>query len=230
MTEIKTLDQRGRDFLAKEEGSGIYKITSPVGRVYIGKALDLKRRKSEYKYLKCKTQHFVYRSILKYGFDSHIFEVIENCPADLLNAREVYYIALFKTNNCRYPDDNGMNCTDGGEGSYGFKHTNESKRRMSDKQKQLRRSSESNLKRSATLKGRPIPPNCLKKLVGSKQSEEHKAKRIQGLFRKVINTDTGHIYNSVREAAETNNINRDTLKGWLSGRYPNKSNLILYHE
>jgi predicted GIY-YIG superfamily endonuclease len=34
----------------------IYKITSPSGRIYIGKTTNLKERLKHYKYLKCKTQ------------------------------------------------------------------------------------------------------------------------------------------------------------------------------
>lgn len=228
--EIRTLGEVRVGAAPKEEGSGIYKITSPLGRIYVGKAIDLRKRKRDYKYLKCKTQHFVYNSIMKYGFGNHTFEIIENCSPECLSVREVYYIALLKTNKCRYPNENGMNCTDGGEGSYGYKHSEETRLKMSEKQRQLKRSLESNLKRSASLKGRPVPPNSIKAVLGIKQSDEHKAKRIKNLLRKVIDTKSGYIYSSLREAAEVNNINYGTLKGWLSGRYLNKSNLLLYNE
>ena len=36
-----------REYKRKEKLTGIYKITSPTGRVYIGQAVDLKRRITE---------------------------------------------------------------------------------------------------------------------------------------------------------------------------------------
>ena len=57
--------------------SGIYKITNPKGKVYIGCTIDLKRRENNYKLKKCFTQKLIYESILFYGWEEHKFEVIE---------------------------------------------------------------------------------------------------------------------------------------------------------
>jgi hypothetical protein len=45
---------------------------------------------------------------------------------------------------------------------------------------------------------------------------------------KIINTLTGQVYESIKEAAAATGINRNTLAGYLTGVNPNKSNLI-YH-
>ena len=45
--------------------SGIYKIISPKGKVYIGKATNLVRRKNSYKDLLCLGQPKIYNSIKK---------------------------------------------------------------------------------------------------------------------------------------------------------------------
>ena len=68
---------------------GIYKITSPSGKVYIGQSIDIKRRFTSYKTLnKSKRQVKLYNSFVKYGVENHIFETIEECLVDFLNERE----------------------------------------------------------------------------------------------------------------------------------------------
>ena len=62
---------------------GIYKITSPTGRVYIGQAIDIHVRwEKNYKKLQCKKQPRLYNSLLKYSFSQHIFEVVEECKVE----------------------------------------------------------------------------------------------------------------------------------------------------
>lgn len=71
---------------------GIYKITNPKGRVYIGQSVDIEKRKVNYSRLKnCKTQTKLYRSLVKYGYSEHIFEVVEECIIEQLNERERYW-------------------------------------------------------------------------------------------------------------------------------------------
>jgi group I intron endonuclease len=74
---------------------GIYKITSPSGRVYIGQSRNMNGRKRLYKYLHCKGQPKIYNSIKKHGWDNHHFEIIHPLPididqADLNNYEQVY--------------------------------------------------------------------------------------------------------------------------------------------
>jgi group I intron endonuclease len=68
---------------------GIYKITSPNKRIYIGQSVDIKKRWKQHKYNKLDT--ILHRSFNKYGFNNHIFEVIEQCNIELLNERERYW-------------------------------------------------------------------------------------------------------------------------------------------
>jgi group I intron endonuclease len=56
---------------------GIYKITSPSGKIYIGQSTNIEKRVSRYKSLSCKKQTKLYNSLRKYGWCSHIFEIIE---------------------------------------------------------------------------------------------------------------------------------------------------------
>ena len=89
----------------------IYKITSPSGKIYIGQTIDLVRRKSKYKRLCCKQQPKIYNSIIKYGWEKHIFEVIESIDYDkfLLNEREIFWINEYNSFN------DGLNLTAGGD-------------------------------------------------------------------------------------------------------------------
>ena len=71
---------------------GIYKITNPKGKVYIGQSVDVKSREKQYSRLdNCKQQVRLYRSLLKYGYSNHIFELVEECKIGELNTRERYW-------------------------------------------------------------------------------------------------------------------------------------------
>jgi group I intron endonuclease len=70
---------------------GIYKITSPTERVYIGQSINIESRKKYYTYINNNGQPKLYNSLLKYGFDNHTFEIIEECTIEQLNERETYY-------------------------------------------------------------------------------------------------------------------------------------------
>ena len=83
---------------------GIYKITSPTNKVYIGQSVDIDFRFKSYNSKECKSQIKLNRSFLKYGIDNHIFEVVENCSTESLNEKERYYQEKY---NCV---DNGLNC------------------------------------------------------------------------------------------------------------------------
>ena len=85
---------------------GIYKITSPNNRIYIGQSVDIGKRLNSYSrmYVKNQGQTRLHRSFLKYGVDKHKFELICECLESELNNYERYYQELF---NCL---DNGLNC------------------------------------------------------------------------------------------------------------------------
>lgn len=106
---------------------GIYKITSPSGRVNIGQSWDIDRRWDEYKKRSCIQQPLVYRSFSKYGVDKHRFEVLQELPSDItqkaLDNLEIFFIKCYK--ECGF---SMMNLQEGGRGG---KHAKESKLKMS---------------------------------------------------------------------------------------------------
>lgn len=75
--------------------TGIYKITNPKGKVYIGKANWIERRWHEHLNDKCASSGpKLTNSFKKYGKEAHIFEVVEEVSDNLLE-RERYYQEKF---------------------------------------------------------------------------------------------------------------------------------------
>ena len=77
---------------------GIYKITNPKGSVYVGSAVSIRKRFSNYLRLECKGQVKLFRSFTKYGINNHLFEILEECYGEdkflleqQLNEREIHW-------------------------------------------------------------------------------------------------------------------------------------------
>jgi len=91
---------------------GIYKIVSPSNKIYIGQSINIERRFEEYQKAYCKHQIKLYNSFQKYGVDKHQFEIIEECTAEQLDEREIYFKKHFnsvnKGLNCNYYDYSPM--------------------------------------------------------------------------------------------------------------------------
>ena len=110
----------------------IYKITSPSGRVYIGKTCKLKNRFYAYKRHSCASQTILLNSLNKYGFDNHTFDIIEVFSGNnkLASEREIFWIFTYMTNFGKFPKNKGMNLTDGGEGVTGLIATESTRLKM----------------------------------------------------------------------------------------------------
>lgn len=71
---------------------GIYKITSPTNKIYIGQSTNIENRWNDYyKMIRCKRQTRLYNSLKKYKPHNHIFEIIEECTEDKLLEKETYW-------------------------------------------------------------------------------------------------------------------------------------------
>jgi group I intron endonuclease len=105
---------------------GIYKITSPSNKIYIGKSIDILKRRKQYSKLYCKTQTHLYNSFIKHGFDEHKFEILCECDRTELNDLEIYYIKLFQS----FDSEHGLNLKAGGEG--GGTHSKETRLKISE--------------------------------------------------------------------------------------------------
>lgn len=112
---------------------GIYKITNPEGKAYIGYSKKVENRWVSHKNAQHKANYKLKESLTKYGGDSHQFEIIEEVDISLLSRgqgdallrkRERYWI---KTLDTFY---NGLNSNGGGSGCNS--HTAESKQKISE--------------------------------------------------------------------------------------------------
>ena len=54
----------------------VYMITSPNNKCYVGSSIDIEERWRCYYQLHCKNQIKLLNSFVKYGVDSHIFEIV----------------------------------------------------------------------------------------------------------------------------------------------------------
>ena len=112
----------------------IYLITNLLnGKSYVGQT---QRRLEERIYEHCHRKAlYIDAVICKYGWENFTIEVIELCPVELLNEREIFWIQKL---NSKVP--NGYNLTDGGEGCIGF--TEETRAKMSARSKGIKKSPE----------------------------------------------------------------------------------------
>jgi group I intron endonuclease len=84
---------------------GIYKITSPSGKVYIGQTTNFIKRKNYYKNGAKPYQIRIHNSLQKYGYDAHSIVLIEQCSVDNLNEIERYWQDFYDVIG-----KNGLNC------------------------------------------------------------------------------------------------------------------------
>lgn len=95
----------------------IYKITSPSGRLYVGQtAQTVEERIIQHKSVRKDIKFSaIQRSVRKYGWDAHIFEIIENDVLDkMLDDREIFWIKELNTFVLDNPKG-GLNLTRGGK-------------------------------------------------------------------------------------------------------------------
>lgn len=145
----------------------IYKITSPSGRIYIGKTCNPTNRLRKYKNKGAKNQPLIYRSICKYGIENHIIEIIDSFEgtSSYCNGKEIFWIRTYMSNHSKWPKQRGLNVTDGGKSSLGWNPSSETRKKMSIARKNRKMSEDGKRRVSEFMKGH-------KYNVGKKHSEE----------------------------------------------------------
>lgn len=113
----------------------VYKITNLInGKVYVGITGEryLARRFWHHANRKRSSGAYLHWSIQKYGVDNFRMEVLFEFAHHIdAKTKERELISLWQLNRHKHPAGNGMNLTDGGDGSYGCKHSDESIAKMS---------------------------------------------------------------------------------------------------
>ena len=146
---------------------GIYKITNKLnGKVYIGQSINIEKRWNQH--INAKDNFVIHNAIKKYGEENFKFEVLLECPAEMLDVWERDMIALY---DCISP--NGYNLTEGGGRC---KCSEETKKKMSEAHKGMHHSEETRLKMSNIRKGVKLKPHSEETKI--KMSKAHKGKRL----------------------------------------------------
>jgi group I intron endonuclease len=97
-----------------------------TGKKYIGKTLYERKRKEHHCHMvRSGSKRKFYNAVRKYGWKNFIYGIIEECDECLLSQKEVTYIREYDSFKC------GYNSTLGGDGKSGWKHTKETKEKIS---------------------------------------------------------------------------------------------------
>jgi len=130
--------------------SGIYKLTSPSGKIYIGQSINVQKRLRGYyhnfKFLQ--EQRRLYNSFMKYGVEAHNFEIVELCTPLQLDEKELEWGLKLKVLG-----ENGLVCR---LGHANGKMSEESKKLISKALMGKKQSKETIEKRRAKLIGREV--------------------------------------------------------------------------
>jgi group I intron endonuclease len=189
----------------------IYRISNPQGAVYIGCTSNFYLRMASYKSINSSLngQRALSDSFKAFGFDNHTIDIIEEFEGVHLEAesKEIFWIRTYMSNRNKWPNQGGLNLTNGGKGAFG--HT-------------------------GSFKGQKRPPEVGEKIsiawTGKKLSAHHKQRLSEGKKGKpsnnrkpVIQYDLNgtviKIHASIKEAAEYINGSSSGVHRVSNGEY-----------
>ena len=208
--------------------TGIYCwIHIETGKKYVGSSVDLFRRFMQYYNIKYITRtsksSYICRALLKYGYSAFRLEILEYCEASFLIMREQYYIDTIN------PEFNILKVA----GSFfGYKHSPNSLKKMSDIAKNRSEDTITKLREAALGRTYTHKEETKKKLreimLGKYHSQASKNKMsvfqsnrikhpVKGFTTKIKDIQTGQIYlyDSLRKAGKGLNSNHTTVKNNL---------------
>lgn len=196
---------------------GVYKITSPTGKAYVGSSINIEKRIKYYKALSCKGQKRLFSSLNKYGFNNHNFEILEECNIDELHFKENQYGMLFNVLGV-----NGLNSI--------LPSVNDRFKSISEETRL--RMSNSKLGEKNNFFGKTHLEETKEKIrvfqTGRKHSLEHRQKvslnNAKNKAKIVLDLQSGVFYESAKEVSDLYNIKHSTLRAMLNGTNKNKTN------
>jgi group I intron endonuclease len=203
---------------------GIYKITSPSGKTYIGQATNIEKRWKYYKKITCSDQPRLYNSLTKYGWEQHIFQILERCALEQLDEKEIFHKQLF-INEFGWRMALFCQLIDGKGG-----HRNkETKEKISIANKGKKQSKETCLKKAKSLAGRiesDITRNKKSKSnmgisrgKGIPKSKEHILKTSKSLCKPVLQYDLkGNFIKEWEGSIEVRNTLHLDINSCLNGK------------
>jgi group I intron endonuclease len=209
--------------------TGIYKITSPSEKVYIGQSEDINDRWNDYRKLRnCENQRRLYNSFMYYGVENHTFEIIKECESHELNYYERHYQEYYDVIG-----EYGLNCI--------LTNIGDKKKIVCEETKEKIRKKLTGVKLSEEHKA-----NISKGQIGSKRTIDTKIKMSEktkeaykngkicnkgknnGRCKQVIDLTTGFFYDYAGEAFKSQNQikNLSYFMSMLNGNSHNKTNFI----
>lgn len=173
---------------------GIYKITSPSGKIYIGQSVNILSRINAYKSARCFNQPIILKSILKYGWENHLFEIVCECEQFELNEKERYYQEMF---DCI--GKNGLNCMLTHTRTKSGKARQETIDKLTgrklpestrEKMRNRKATQETRNKISAALTGRKVSEDTRKKIGQSNSGKKRTKEYIERMKLRVVSEET----------------------------------------
>lgn len=184
---------------------GIYKITSPIGRVYVGQSKNIKKRIADHSWNRpLNLNRKLDLSIHTYGRTLHIIEIIEECRIEDLNERERFWQEYYdcaseyglnsmltgtKDKPCVFSKEHKERIIKANTGS---KMTEEAKIKMRNAKLGIKLSEERKLKMSLSR-------------IGSKKGMNFKR------YTPYLNVETGIYYDTIKDAAFSIGIPHQSL-------------------
>lgn len=169
------------------------------------------------------------KAIKKYGWENFEHEIIaSNLTKDEADNFETILIKKLETKN----PDKGYNLTNGGDGMVEFRHTEESKKKMSQSHKGKytgennpffgrHHSKEAKQKNGEAHRKENLSNETLRKMSeakkGKKRSQEAIEKGAKSHQKSIICLETGIIYSSIKKASEETNINSGHISDVCKG-------------
>lgn len=210
---------------------GIYKITSPTGKIYIGQSVDIRKRWKEHKTdtYPCKLRS----SLISHGYKNHIFQILEECEIRNLNERERHFQDFYDVLG---PNGLNLKLTETSDKSGKFSQELKDKISIANKVFYTTLSEEQrlvkNLRNSNSNKGRVFTKEHIEnlKISNKNPSPQHRKNLSICKSKKVVDIQTGEIFGSIKEAAESINMTPDHLRNCLKGSSKNKTNFKYYKD
>ena len=208
--------------------TGIYKLTNPKGKVYIGQSTNIEHRWEKGHKYNVGEGKKLKNSINKYGWENHQKDIIEECSVEDLESRETYWIDFYDSYKT------GLNSTSSG-GLSGYKDDEwkrkhrmgltgrkgywKGKKRPNHSKWLKENGSGLSYKRTQEQKD-----DLSKKLTGRKFSKEvrekiSKNKKGKGL-KPILCIETNQVFSSLTECSEVMGISVGIICSFVKGYYP----------
>ena len=222
---------------------GIYKITNPKGKTYIGQSTDIENRIYKGHKYGVGSGKKLKNSLSKYGFENHKIKILEECSIEDLTKRETYWILQYNSYK------KGLNSTEKGgfEGYRGAdwkeKHQEGLKGRKGYWEGKQRPNHSKLLKENGcgfdykrTQKHKDALSIMMKEVwvkKGKEISKKISKNKIGKGTKSIICIETNEIFNSIKECSEKMNISKGSICSFVKGKYPNptlKGYTFAYHK